>query len=125
MTGKAAPAKPTGDASTSANGAPTKTAADTPTSKVVVSEAGKEIDRRLDQHDRYEFGGPLGVTAIMLGFPVLMYYLWICLWFYDGQLVYPNSWDDVKPFLGRMWVHICEVRFFLGLSLTSGTELQL
>ena len=48
----------------------------------------------------------MGVIAIMTGFPILMYYLWICLWFYDGQLVFPNSLDDVKPFLSRMWDHI-------------------
>ncbi|KAJ7180721.1 ergosterol biosynthesis ERG4/ERG24 [Mycena filopes] len=79
-----------------------------PTKNVVISAAGKEIDRRLDQHDQYEFGGPVGVTAIMLGFPTLMYYLWICLWFYEGQLVYPQSVEDVKPFLARMWAHVCE-----------------
>ena len=54
----------------------------------------------------YEFGGPWGVLAIMTGFPVLMYYLWICLVFYDGQLVHPTSVDDIKPFLWRMWEHI-------------------
>ncbi|KAJ7247612.1 ergosterol biosynthesis ERG4/ERG24 [Mycena haematopus] len=78
------------------------------TEKITITDAGKEIDHRLDQHDQYEFGGPFGVTCIMLGFPVLMYYLWICLWFYDGQLVYPKSQDDVNPFLARMWAHICE-----------------
>ncbi|KAF7308852.1 hypothetical protein MKEN_01085100 [Mycena kentingensis (nom. inval.)] len=75
---------------------------------VVISEAGKAIDRRLDQHESYEFGGPFGVVAIMTGFPLLMYYLWICLWFYDGRLVHPSSLEDVKPFLGRMWNHIRE-----------------
>ena len=54
----------------------------------------------------YEFGGPLGVTAMMTGFPVLMYYLWICLWFYDGKLVYPTSVDDITPFFWRMWEHV-------------------
>ncbi|KAJ7696605.1 ergosterol biosynthesis ERG4/ERG24 [Mycena rosella] len=85
---------------------PAETAA--PPSKVHVSDAGKEIDRRLDQHDQYEFGGPFGVLAIMTGFPALMYYLWICLWFYEGQLVRPSSLEDVQPFLARMWAHICE-----------------
>ncbi|KAF7370547.1 hypothetical protein MSAN_00686900 [Mycena sanguinolenta] len=78
------------------------------TEKIVITDAGKEIDRRLDQYQEYEFGGPWGVTGIMLGFPVLMYYLWICLWFYDGQLVYPKSQADVNPFMARMWAHICE-----------------
>ncbi|KAJ7091410.1 ergosterol biosynthesis ERG4/ERG24 [Mycena belliarum] len=81
---------------------------DAKTSKLVVSDAGKEIDFRLDQHGEYEFGGPFGVLAIMTGFPALMYYLWICLWFYDGQLVHPNSLEEVKPFLAQMWAHICK-----------------
>lgn len=58
---------------------------------------------------RYEFGGPWGVTAMMIGFPILMYYLWICLWFYDGKLVTPTSADDILPFLQRMWVHVRDV----------------
>jgi len=60
----------------------------------------------LDKHETYEFGGPWGVTAMMIGFPLLMYYLWICLWFYDGNLVYPKSIGEVQPFLFQMWTHI-------------------
>ena len=45
----------------------------------------------------------------MIGFPILMYYLWICLWFYDGKLVYPTSSEDIKPFLARMWGHVAKV----------------
>ncbi|KAF9466096.1 ergosterol biosynthesis ERG4/ERG24 [Collybia nuda] len=66
------------------------------------------MDKRLDIHETYEFGGPLGVLGIMTFFPVLMYYLWICLWFYDGKLVHPTSTEDIKPFLLRMWNHICQ-----------------
>lgn len=94
-----------------------------PTAVVTPTEEGKKRDERLDKHERcanptntrrcskliskrYEFGGPLGVTAMMTGFPILMYYLWICLWFYDGQLVYPKSLDDVQPFLHKMWEHV-------------------
>lgn len=46
---------------------------------------------------------------MMIGFPILMYYLWICLWFYDGQLVGPSSVDDIQPFLQRMWAHVRDV----------------
>ena len=46
----------------------------------------------------------------MTGFPILMYYLWICLVFYDGSLVHPTSVDDIQPFLWRMWEHIRVVR---------------
>lgn len=66
---------------------------------------GQAMDKKLDEHQTYEFGGPLGVTAMMLGFPVLMYYFWICLWYYDGALVHPTSLADVGPFLHRMWAH--------------------
>ncbi|KAF8202267.1 ergosterol biosynthesis ERG4/ERG24 [Pholiota molesta] len=37
-----------------------------------------------------------------------MYYLWICLWFYDGKLVSPASVEDIKPFLWRMWGHVAK-----------------
>lgn len=39
-----------------------------------------------------------------------MYYLWVCLVFYDGQLVFPDSVDDVQPFFLRIWDHIRVVR---------------
>ncbi|KAF7794249.1 hypothetical protein EIP86_005382 [Pleurotus ostreatoroseus] len=70
------------------------------------TEEGKKTDKLLDSHLEYEFGGPWGVVAIMTGFPILMYYLWICLVFYDGQLVRPTSVDDIGPFFLRMWDHI-------------------
>lgn len=43
-----------------------------------------------------EFGGTLGVTAMMLGFPVLMYYMWISQEFYYGKFAQPlpgQAWD--------------------------------
>ena len=97
-------------------------------SKLVITEEGKEVDKRLDKHETYvlcmlhssqsphllysfEFGGPWGVIAIMTGFPILMYYFWICLWFYDGKLVYPASVEDIQPFLWRMWSHIAKVSY--------------
>lgn len=46
---------------------------------------------------------------MMIGFPILMYYLWICLWFYDGKFATPISVDDIVPFLQRMWAHVRDV----------------
>lgn len=83
---------------------------------ITVTEKGKESDKRLDQHQGYEFGGPIGVTAMMTLFPVLMYYLWICLWFYDGKLVAPASVNDIQPFFKRMGQHIYQVRFLFAQS---------
>ncbi|KAI6096977.1 ergosterol biosynthesis ERG4/ERG24 family-domain-containing protein [Pisolithus croceorrhizus] len=75
---------------------------------VTTTDEGRKSDKLLDEHHGYEFGGPWGVTAMMVGFPILMYYLWICLWFYDGKLVAPSSVDDIIPFLQRMWTHVRE-----------------
>lgn len=33
---------------------------------------GQAMDKKLDEHQSYEFGGPVGVTAMMVGFPILM-----------------------------------------------------
>ncbi|CUA70663.1 delta24(24(1))-sterol reductase [Rhizoctonia solani] len=69
---------------------------------------GRASDARLDAHEHYEFGGPSGVAAMMVFFPLMMYYFWICLRFYNGSLVHPESFRDIGPFLGRMWTHICQ-----------------
>lgn len=47
---------------------------------------------------------------MMTGLPMLMYYLWICLWFYDGQLVYPKSIESIQPFFQEMRAHVRDVR---------------
>ncbi|KAL7008762.1 C-24(28) sterol reductase [Cystobasidiomycetes sp. EMM_F5] len=53
-----------------------------------------------DEHHSYEFGGPVGVSAMMICSPLLMYYLWGCLVFYDGKLIIPKSFrpEDVVGF---------------------------
>ncbi|PLN86940.1 ERG4/ERG24 ergosterol biosynthesis protein [Aspergillus taichungensis] len=62
------------------------------------------------QHDHdsenteFEFGGPLGVTAIMVGSPLLMYYMFIGMKCFDGQLPTPAraGEDTVTGFLGHL-----------------------
>ncbi|KAH9449575.1 hypothetical protein MJO28_010699 [Puccinia striiformis f. sp. tritici] len=44
-----------------------------------------------DPHTHYEFGGPWGSLGLMILFPCLMYYFFICLWCYDGKLSRPDS----------------------------------
>jgi hypothetical protein len=38
----------------------------------VPTDEAKERDRAADTHSHWEFGGPPGVTAMMLGFPALV-----------------------------------------------------
>jgi Ergosterol biosynthesis ERG4/ERG24 family len=104
-------------------------------SETTVTNEGRKTDKLLDSHTRWvlgfpvlpfqgglttkllvrwEFGGPWGVTAMMIGFPMLMYYLWICLWFHDGQLVVPTSIGAIKPFIHEMWAHIRDVGLSIG-----------
>ncbi|ORZ08679.1 ergosterol biosynthesis ERG4/ERG24 [Absidia repens] len=49
------------------------------------------LDEKIDKEIVYEFGGPLGVSAMMIGFPCLMYYFWVCLEYHQGKLIYPSS----------------------------------
>ena len=53
--------------------------------KIMSSDASKVVD--------YEFGGPWGVSALMIGFPLLMSYLYICLATNHGHLENPLRWD--------------------------------
>ena len=78
---------------------------------ISISEKGRERDKAMDTHHEYEFGGPWGVTAMIFGFPVLMYYLWICLWFYDGQFAHPTGLSDMVPFMRRMASHVYQDAF--------------
>jgi Delta24(24(1))-sterol reductase len=64
------------------------------------------VDKKLDEEIVYEFGGPVGVTFMMLFFPALMYYFWTCLKFYNGALQYPRSVSEVKPFFEIMLNHV-------------------
>src|SRR5947209_4409913 len=57
---------------------------------------------------KWEFGGPIGVAAIMLVSHLLIYYLWISITYGRGGVVRPESLADVGPFLQRMWGHIAE-----------------
>ena len=61
------------------------------------------IDRK---EPRWEFGGPAGAAAIIVGSHLLVYYLWISVTYYQGSAVHPASWRDVGPFFARMAAHV-------------------
>ena len=60
----------------------------TPNSSVTESETselkGQQSLSPTDASTAREFGGPLGMLAMMLGFPLLMYFMWAGAVFYDG-----------------------------------------
>lgn len=49
-----------------------------------------------------EFGGPIGVTLLMLGFPLLMYYMYIGAMLYDGHLPLPTNNESIIEFITRL-----------------------
>ena len=58
----------------------------------------------------YEFGGTAGVVGMLVGFPLLMYYMWISAQFYNGSLALPaegQSWYDfiVRDLYGKYFVN--------------------
>jgi Delta24(24(1))-sterol reductase len=42
-------------------------------------------DPRVDKSGKFEFGGSVGVTLMMIGFPLLMWYMWIGATYYNGK----------------------------------------
>lgn len=47
----------------------------------------------------WEFGGPVGALGMMVGFPLLMYYMWISAQFYDGKPAWPAENQTWKEFV--------------------------
>jgi delta24(24(1))-sterol reductase len=64
---------------------------------------------KVDTSGHFDFGGPVGVSAMMLLFPVLMYYLWICSTFYGGSLQVKKSSETWLAFADRMVAHVSKV----------------
>lgn len=60
-------------------------------------EAGK--DARNDYSGHIEFGGSWGVSAIMIGFTAIMYYMWLGATYYDGHLPLPRKDETWKGFI--------------------------
>ncbi|KAI8712622.1 Delta(24(24(1)))-sterol reductase [Fusarium sp. LHS14.1] len=46
-----------------------------------------------------EFGGVLGTSALMVGFPLLMWYMWVGVKYYDGQLPLPKDGQSFTAFI--------------------------
>ena len=78
--------------------------AETPTTKPK-SKPGHKVDKS----GKFEFGGDFGTLAMMIIFPILMYYLWICSTFYGGALEWKKGSETWLAFLDRMVGHVAKV----------------
>lgn len=70
-------------------------------------EAKEEIPVALDAEgvplDHFEFGGSLGAASLMIGFPLLMWYMWAGAIYYDGQLPWPSADESWEDFLQHLY----------------------
>ena len=73
---------------------------------------GKAVsDPRIDASGHFEFGGAWGVSAMMVFFPLLMYYMWIGATFYDGHLPLPESEQSLSEFARHLGNLVYEEAF--------------
>ena len=61
------------------------------------------MDPKVDYSGFFEFGGSPGVTAMMIGFPSLMYYMWIGATYYDGKFPTPRDGESMAAFFQGMF----------------------
>ena len=59
-------------------------------------------DPKVDDSGQFEFGGSLGVSVMMITFPLLMYYMWIGQTYYDGHFPMPQSGESLQDFLKHL-----------------------
>ena len=67
---------------------------------------------KVDKSGHFEFGGTFGTAAMMLFFPILMYYLWVCSTFYGGSLQVKRESETWLAFVDRIVAHITKVDSF-------------
>ncbi|ODV64425.1 delta(24(24(1)))-sterol reductase [Ascoidea rubescens DSM 1968] len=60
-----------------------------------VQQTKKDVD--------YEFGGPAGVIGMCIGFPLLMWYMWISAEFYKGAPAWPAKDETFPQFLKHLY----------------------
>lgn len=56
----------------------------------------------------YEFGGVSGVIGMLVGFPLLMYYMWIGAEFYNGKPAWPQGNETWCEFLNHLYALFLE-----------------
>ncbi|KAI5819076.1 ergosterol biosynthesis ERG4/ERG24 [Pyronema omphalodes] len=61
-------------------------------------------DHRIDDSGELEFGGVFGTSMVMLGFPLLMWYMWIGQAYYNSQLPWPEPGQPIVDFVKDLYV---------------------
>lgn len=56
------------------------------------------LDPKVDYSGEFEFGGSVGTLALMIFFPLLMWYMWIGATYYDGKPPLPAAGQSLSDF---------------------------
>ena len=68
-------------------------------------------DPKIDRSGHFDFGGSFGVSAMMVGFPLLMYYMWIGATFYNGKFPTPERGQTLVDFFKHLGKLVYEFAF--------------
>ena len=79
--------------------------------KRVVDGWGKGRNPRVDYSGHFEFGGSWGVAMMMIGFPILMYIMWLGATYYDGHLPMPDQEESLSHFVHHLMQLVYEGAF--------------
>ncbi|ODV98066.1 hypothetical protein PACTADRAFT_37232 [Pachysolen tannophilus NRRL Y-2460] len=69
--------------------------------KQVTSDSSDSVSNK--KQVEYEFGGPIGALGMMIGFPLLMYYMWLSAEFYNGKPAWPTDKESFSDFLNHLY----------------------
>lgn len=83
----------------------------------VVTKEGAKTEHAADTKVVYEFGGPVGVTALMIGFPILMSYMFICLALHHGRLMSPLELDFWVQGLPSITPNVRATAIYMGFTV--------
>ncbi|KAH8762820.1 sterol reductase/lamin B receptor [Hyaloscypha finlandica] len=68
-------------------------------------------DAGVDHSGHFEFCGSWGTGAMMVGFPLLIYYMWIGATFYKGHFPAPTSTQSFSSFCRHLAILVYEYAF--------------
>ena len=70
--------------------------------KTTIDGPGEGKNPCIDCSGHFEFGGAWGVIAMMVGFPLLMWYMWIGATYYDGRFPSPAKGESLTDFVKHL-----------------------
>lgn len=70
--------------------------------KTVIDGWEVGTDPKIDRTGHFDFGGSVGVTCMMICFPLLMYYMWIGATYYNGKFPRPEDGESFVDFVKHM-----------------------